>query len=106
MKGRFLIGYFLYLHFKCFPLSEGLPFRNSLSHPPPPCLYEGALPLTHPLLSSCPGISLHWGIKHPQGPRATPPIDGQLGHPLLHMQLEPRVPLCAFFDWWFSPREL
>jgi hypothetical protein len=22
------------------------------------------------------------------GPRASPPIDGQLGHPLLHMQLE------------------
>ena len=23
------------------------------------------------------------------GPRASPPIDDQLGHPLLHMQLEP-----------------
>jgi hypothetical protein len=39
-------------------------------------------------------------------PRASPPIDGQLGHPLLRMQLETRVPPCVFFDWWFSPREL
>jgi hypothetical protein len=22
------------------------------------------------------------------------------------MQLEPQVPPCVFFDWWFSPREL
>ena len=34
------------------------------------------------------------------------PIDDWLGHPLLHMQLEPQVPPCDFFDWWFSPREL
>jgi hypothetical protein len=40
------------------------------------------------------------------GPRPSPPIDDQLGHPLLHMQLEPWVLPCAFFDWWFSPREL
>jgi hypothetical protein len=40
------------------------------------------------------------------GSRASPPIDDQLGHPLLHMQLEPRVPPCAFFDLWFSSREL
>jgi hypothetical protein len=40
------------------------------------------------------------------GPRASPPIDDQLGHPLLHMQLETRVPPCVFFGWWFSPWEL
>ena len=39
-------------------------------------------------------------------PRASPLIDGQLVHPLLHMQLETGVPPCVFFDWWFSPREL
>ena len=33
----FFIVYFLHLHFKCSPLS-GLPFRNLLSHPPPPPL--------------------------------------------------------------------
>ena len=40
------------------------------------------------------------------GPRTSPPIDNWLGHPLLHMQLEPWTPLCVFFDWLFSPREL
>ena len=40
------------------------------------------------------------------GPRTSPPIDDQLGHPLLHMQLELQVPPCAFFDWCFSPKEL
>ena len=39
-------------------------------------------------------------------PRASLPIDGRLGHPLLHMQLETPVSPCVFFDWWFSPKEL
>jgi hypothetical protein len=38
-------------------------------------------------------------------PRASLPIDVQQGHPLLHMQLEPWVPLCELFGWWFNPRE-
>jgi hypothetical protein len=40
------------------------------------------------------------------GPRTSPPIDDRLGHPLLHMQLEPWVLLCVFFDWRFSLRKL
>jgi hypothetical protein len=40
------------------------------------------------------------------GPMASAPIDDQLGHPLLHMQLEPWVPLCVFFSLWLSPLEL
>ena len=32
---------------------------------------------------------------------ASPHIDERLGHPLLH-KLEPCVPPCVFFDWWFS----
>jgi hypothetical protein len=39
-------------------------------------------------------------------PRASPPIDDQLGHALLHILLEPQVPPCVFFDWWFSSKEL
>ena len=39
-------------------------------------------------------------------PRAPPPVDDQLGHLLLHMQLEQWVPPCALFGWWFSPWEL
>jgi hypothetical protein len=59
----FFIGYFLYLHFKCFPLSWV----------PPESLYSIPLPL---LLGRCsptcqlppphPGIFLHWGIKPSQ----------------------------------------
>jgi hypothetical protein len=40
------------------------------------------------------------------GPRASPPIDDRLGHPQLHIHLEPHVPPCIFFDWWFSSKEL
>jgi hypothetical protein len=36
------------------------------------------------------------------GPRASPPIDDQLGHHLLHMQPEPWVPSCVLFGWWLS----
>jgi hypothetical protein len=39
-------------------------------------------------------------------PRVSPVVDGRLGYPLLHMQLETQVPPCDFFDWWFSSREL
>ena len=40
------------------------------------------------------------------GPRVSPPIDDRLGHPPLHIQLEPHVLPCVFFDWWFSSKEL
>ena len=40
------------------------------------------------------------------GPRTSSPIDVPLGHPLLHMQLEPWVPPCVLFSWWFNPWEL
>jgi hypothetical protein len=57
-------------------------------------------------------ISLYWhplaalGHKAFTGPRASPPIDVQQGHPLLHIQLEPWVPPCVLFGWWFNPWEL
>jgi hypothetical protein len=50
--------------------------------------------------------SLIRGHKTFTGPRASPPIDDQLGHPLLHIQLEPQVPPLVFFDWWFRSKEL
>ena len=58
----FLIGYFLYLHFKYF-LSRS-PFWKPILPSFSPCLY--APPPTHPLLSSCTSITLHWDIEHPQ----------------------------------------
>ena len=62
----FKIGYFIYLHFKISPFL-GLPFRNPLFHPLSPASVRV---LPHPLLSSRPGIPLHWDIKHlqTQGP--------------------------------------
>ena len=57
----FLDIFFIYMS-NVIPF-PGLPSGNPLSHLSSPCLYEGT---PHPLLPSCPGIPLHWGIKHPQ----------------------------------------
>jgi hypothetical protein len=63
------IGYFLYLHFKCY---SSLPSRNFVSYHPFPCLYEGAPRPTHPFLPSTfqPWHSLHWDMAphQAQGP--------------------------------------
>ena len=70
-------------------------------------------PLSLPSSSSAPQPTptqyMHYhilGHRPITGPRASAPIDDQLGHPHLHIQLEPLVPLCVFFDWWLSPKEL
>jgi hypothetical protein len=64
-------------------------------------------------LRTNPPISTYWPWSSPTlghraftGSRASPPIDNQLGHPLVHMQLEPWVPPCVLFGWWFSSWEL
>ena len=69
-------------------------------------------PFPLPLLTNLPTpTSWPWhspilGHRIFTGPRASPPIDDQLGHPQLHIQLEPHVPLCVFFNLWFSSKEL
>jgi len=78
----------IYLHFKCYPLSC-FPSINPLSHPLSPFFYEGLSPPIHPPLPASPP----WhppilGSRALTGPRASPPIGSQQGHPLLHMQLE------------------
>jgi hypothetical protein len=80
-------------------LFTGFPSENPLYHPPPPTHQP-----TH-------FTTLAWhsptvGHSAFSGPRAFPPIDVQQGYPLLHMQLEPWVPPCVLFGWWFSPWEL
>jgi hypothetical protein len=55
-----------------------------------------------PTFTSWPWHSPILGHRTFRRPRASPHIDGRLGHPLLHMQLETQVPPCVFFDWWFS----
>jgi hypothetical protein len=61
----FLDIFFIYISI-VFPF-PGLPFRNPVSYPPSPCLYENAHP---PTLVLIPWHSLQWGIKHlqAQGP--------------------------------------
>jgi hypothetical protein len=76
---------------------------NPLSHPPLPLPLWGCSPTHFPsLLQHLPML----GHQTSTGPTASPPIDAQQGHPLLHMQLEPRVRPCEIFGWWFSPWEL
>ena len=71
------LGYFLYLYFKCFPLS-----RSSLQSPSssfsPPSASMRVLP--PPLPSSCPGIPLHWPA--------------------------PWVAPCVISGWWSNSQEL
>jgi hypothetical protein len=97
----FFIGKFLYLHFKCFPLSKS-PLRYPLSHPSSSCLYNSAHPPTH--------IFPHWhsptlGHQTPSGPRASLSTIVQQGHPLSNMHPEPWVPSCVFVGWWSSDWE-
>jgi hypothetical protein len=84
--GIFLIRYFIYLHFKCYPLSQ-LTTPQETSYPPPTLLLWGCSH-THPLLSPRPYIPLHWSIKPS---RASSPVVAQQDHPLLHVRLEPCV---------------
>jgi len=65
----FFTGYFIYLHLKCYPLSQ-FPLQKSPITIPLPCFYEGTSPPTHPLLLPRPRIPLHWGIEpfKDQGP--------------------------------------
>jgi hypothetical protein len=84
--------------FPGFP-SRNLPhpaFMRFLPHPP-----------THPPTSaSLPWYSPILGHGAFTGPRASPPLDVRQGYPLLHVQLEPWVPPCVLFCWWFSSWEL
>ena len=93
----FKIRYFLYFHFKCCPLSW-FPLWKS------PILF--LLPLRTNTPTSWPWHSPTLDHRVFTGPRASPLIDDQLGHPLLHMQLEPWVLPCVLFGWWFSLWEL
>jgi hypothetical protein len=86
---------------------------NPLSHPSFICFCEDAPPPTHtptpthpPTPTSSPLLSSTLGNHAFTGPRASPPIDAQQVHPLLHMQLEPWGPPCILFGWWFSPWKL
>jgi hypothetical protein len=68
------IRYLLHLHFNCYPQSPLYLPLSLLPNPPTPISW----PWNSPVLG-------HMMFTRP---RASLPIDGWLGHPLLHMQLE------------------
>ena len=81
------IGYFICLHFKCYP-----PSRLPLQEPAIPPLFPPASMrvLPHPilpLLPHCPSIPLCWGIK----------LSQDLGHPLSLMP--DKAILCYICSW-------
>jgi hypothetical protein len=92
-SSSFFIRYLLYLHFKCYPLSW-----FPLSLPASPCTNP-------PTPTPWPWHSPTLGHRDFTGPRASPPSDDWLGHPLLHMQLEPWVweGFCKWMFHWHAP---
>ena len=92
-----LVIFFIYIsNFIPFP---HFPSENPSSHPPSPCS------LTHHLHFPVLAFSYAGAKGLFTGSRASSLIDVPQGHPLLHMPLEPWVPLCVLFGW-FSLWEL
>jgi hypothetical protein len=76
------IRYFLYLHFKCYPLSW-FPFKKTPIPSPSPWLTNPLTPASWPWNAPLLGHGTF------TGQRAFPPIDNRSGDPLIHMQLQP-----------------
>jgi hypothetical protein len=100
--------YLFILNILCIYISNvfifpSFPSRTPLSHSPPPASMRVLPP---PLPPHCPGIPLHWGTKPSQDQGPLLLEDARQSHPLLHMQLEPWVPPCVLYGWWFSRWEL
>jgi hypothetical protein len=87
--------YFIYIsngipsHFLVYPLKTPIPspLLCSPTHTPVYCSWHS------PTL----------GHRAFTGTRASPPTGDRQVHPLLLMWLEPWVPPCVLFSWWFSP---
>jgi hypothetical protein len=70
-----IIGYFPYLHFKCYSLSW-FPLLLEAPYPIPPTPASMKMFLHPPTPATLPLIHLHWGIYQAFiGPRTSPPID-------------------------------
>jgi hypothetical protein len=69
----FFIGNFIYVHLKCYSLSQFHPWEPSISSPSP-CFYEDAPPPTHPLLPHLSGIPLQCGIEPSQNQGSLCPL--------------------------------
>jgi hypothetical protein len=73
----FFLRYFLHLHFKCYPQSPLYSPHALLPNPPTPKSWPWHSPVLGHIIFT--------------RPRASPPIDGWLGHLLLDMQLETQL---------------
>ena len=75
---------------------------------PPKIPYPTLPPPAHQYTYSCSLVlEFHYtGALSLLRTKASPPIDVQQGHLLLHMKLEPWVPPCVLHGWWFSLWEL
>ena len=84
-----------------FPWQTPYPILPSL------CFCEGAPQPTLPP-DSLPEHEHSSMLEHQAftGPRNSTSIDVRQGYPLLHMLVEPWVPPCVFFGWWFNSWEL
>lgn len=93
------IGYFIDLHFKCYPF-----FWFPLQKPcisSSPLLLWGCSPTCPPTPAYPSWHSPILGHGASPGPRSSPPIDVQQGHPLLHMRLESwKLPCVLFVGCW------
>jgi hypothetical protein len=85
----FLIGYFLYLHFNCYPLCQFMS-RSPLPIPHAPVSMR-VLP-HQPTPDTLTWNSLTLGHQAYPGPMDPSPIDAQQCHPLLHIRLEQPPP--------------
>ena len=85
--------FFTYISNFEFEMFPHFPLKKPLSHSPYPLLTNL---LTSAFLSWHSPTLGHQAFTRPI---ASPLIDVPQGHPLLHMQLEPRVPPCVLFGW-------
>ena len=95
------ISYWLFYLFT-FQMLSSFPVSPLQTHfiPSPHCFYVGTLLPTYPLPLHHPSIP-YAGALNLHRTKGLPSIDAIYGHPLLHMQLEPWVPPCVLFGWWF-----
>ena len=97
------IFYAFYWMFSLFTFQILSPFQFPSPKPtvpfPVPVLLWGCSPTLPYTPASPPWHSLTEVHSAFLGPRVSPPIDAQQGHPLLHMRLEPWVPPCVLFGW-------
>ena len=93
---------YLFIFFICISNFILFPHFPSTTTTPIPSLLP--LPTNPPTTAS---LSWHSPTLGPiTSPRASPLLDVPQVHSLLHMRLEPWVPPCVLFGWWFSPWEL